>query len=188
MKTWISIVRGINVGGRNAIKMIDLRDLFIQLGFSDVRSYIQSGNIIFDSNLIDSKSIEKSISEGILKRFGFAVQIVLLDEETLREILKNNPFSHDSFRDKACMHITFLSENPDKSLIDKIIDGNYGSDEFYCKNKVIYLYCPKGYGNTKLSNSFFENKLKLTATTRNLKTATEILLMSDTKSGSHSLQ
>ncbi len=187
MKRWISIVRGINVGGRNAIKMVDLRDMFVQLGFSDVRSYIQSGNVIFESNLIDSKSIEKSISEGIQKRFGLAVQILVLEKETLGKILKNNPFSQDSFKDNACMHITFLSENPDKSLIDKIIDGDYGSDEFYCKDKAIYLYCPNGYGNTKLNNSFFENKLKLTATTRNLKTATELWLMADMPSSSHSL-
>lgn len=179
MKTWISILRGINVGGRNPIKMDALRAMFIQLGFSGVRSYIQSGNVIFNTDLIDSKSIEKLISEEIMKTFGFVVPVLVIQGEELRNIVENNPYLADSAKDAAFIHITFLSENPDKTLIDKISGGNYDPDEFCFGEKVIYLYCPTGYGNTKLSNTFFENKLKLTATTRNIKTTKELLAIAD---------
>ena len=188
MKTWISILRGINVGGRNAIKMDALRAMFLHLGFSNVQSYIQSGNVIFNSNLIDSKSVEKSISDGILKSFGFAVSVLVLEREELRNTIKNNPLLPDSSKESAYMHITFLSEQPDKMLIDKVSSGNFTPDEFYFGDKVIYLYCPNGYGNTKLNNTFFENKLKLTATTRNLKTANELLAIADKQVQLHSFQ
>ena len=179
MKTWISILRGINVAGRNPIKMNALREIFIQLGFSDVQSYIQSGNLIFKSDVTDSESIEKAISEQILKTFGFVVPVLVMQREELRNTIKNNPYLNDSSKDPAYLHITFLSVQPDKEFIDKISSGNYKPDEYYFGEKAIYLYCPIGYGNTKLSNTFFEKKLKITATTRNLKTANELLAIAE---------
>ncbi|MEI6553967.1 MAG: DUF1697 domain-containing protein [Paludibacter sp.] len=179
MKTWISILRGINVGGRNAVKMDALRNLYVDLGFSDVQSYIQSGNVIFKSDSIDSQLIKILISAEIKKSFGIEVYVSVIDMEKFRNILKNNPFRGDTTKDPAFLHITFLSEKPDKTLIDKISSRNYAHDEFYIGEKVIYLYCPSGYGNTKLNNTFFETKLKLTATTRNLKTSNELLAMAE---------
>ena len=179
MKTWISILRGINVGGRNAIKMDALRTLYIDLGFTEVQSYIQSGNVIFRSDRINSKLIEISISSEIKKSFGIEVYVSVIEMEKFRNILKNNPFRGDTTKDPVFLHITFLSEKPDKTLIDKISSGNYSPDEYYFGEKVIYLYCPSSYGNTKLNNTFFETKLKLTATTRNLKTSNELLTMTE---------
>jgi uncharacterized protein (DUF1697 family) len=77
------------------------------------------------------------------------------------------------------MHLTFLSTQPEKELVEKISEGNYLPDEFLINGKTIYLYCPNGYGRTKLTNSFFENKLKLIATTRNIKTVRELLFLAD---------
>ena len=179
MSIWISILRGINVGGRNAIKMDALRNMYVQLGFSEVQSYIQSGNVIFKTELTDSKSIEKIISTEISKTFGFEVPVMVVEREECRKTINLNPFSRDSSYDQAYMHITFLSDNPEKTFIEKISIVNSGADEYCFGDKVIYLYCPAGYGNTKLSNTFFEKKLKLTATTRNLKTTTELLAIAD---------
>jgi uncharacterized protein (DUF1697 family) len=178
LKTWISILRGINVGGRNAIKMDALREMFSQLGYSEVQSYIQSGNVIFKSNSSDSKSIEKSISAEIKNTFGFDVPVLVMGCEELREMLNNNQFLKDYSKNPAFIHLTFLSDFPDKSVIGSI-SGEFSNDEFCFGNKVIYLYCPDGYGNTKLTNTFFEKKLRLTATTRNLKTSMELLALAE---------
>ena len=179
MKIWISILRGINVGGRNPIKMDSLREMYTQLGFSDVKSYIQSGNLIFKCNSEDSRFIEKTISEGILKSFGFTIAVLVLNPEDLRNSIVNNPYLSESSKEQNQMHLTFLSEQPDNALINTISEVNFFPDEFRMGNKVVYLFCPVGYGNTKLNNNFFEKKLKVSATTRNLKTVLEILDITD---------
>ena len=179
MTTYISILRGINVGGHNPIKMEALRQLYSELGYSDVQSYIQSGNIIFRSTLSDTHSLEKSIQEKILEAYRWNVAVLVLTSEELKTALGNNPFIKDNMRNQAFMHLTFLSGVPDKALLEKIPAGYYLPDEFFISGKTIYLYCPTGYGNTKLSNTFFENKLKLSATTRNLKTSSILLSLAE---------
>ena len=179
MTTYISILRGINVGGHNPIKMEALRQLYTELGYSDIQSYIQSGNIIFRSALSDSHYLEKSIQEKIFEAFGWNVPVLVLSSEELKTTLVNNPFVKDELKNPAFMHLTFLSGIPDKTNLEKIHAGYYLPDEFYISGKTIYLYCPSGYGNTKLSNTFFENKLKLSATTRNLKTSSVLLSMAE---------
>ena len=139
MSIWISILRGINVGGRNAIKMDALRNMYVQLGFSEVQSYIQSGNVIFKTELTDSKSIEKLISTEIRKTFGFEVPVLVVEREKWRNTIHRNPFLLDSSYDQAYMHITFLSESPDKTFIEKISEGNYRTDEYCFGEKAIYL-------------------------------------------------
>ena len=177
MKTFISLLRGINVGGHNQIKMDALREVYVSLGYSNVKSFIQSGNLIFCSEITDSHLIEKSISERILQSFGFKVPVLVLTIEELKSALDNNPFIKDTSKNPTFMHLTFLSETPDSTLVDNISTNYFSPDEFDCFDKAIYLYCPAGYGNTKLNNTFFEKKLKVTATTRNLKTSLELLIL-----------
>ena len=178
MKTFISLVRGINVGGRNAIKMSALREMYQQLGFSNVQSLIQSGNVVFSTEISDGQTLSSLISMEILNTFGFKVPVLVLEQKELIIILEDNPYLTDSSKNPDFIHLTFLSDFPDKSQIDSI-KGIFGSDEFSFGNRVIYIYCPDGYGNTKLNNTFFENKLKLIATTRNLNTTMKILTMAN---------
>ncbi|MDP4239612.1 MAG: DUF1697 domain-containing protein [Bacteroidota bacterium] len=177
MTTFISILRGINVGGHNQIKMDALRQLYAGLGYSGILTYIQSGNIIFCTDSGDTQLLERTIAEKIFQTFGCKVPVLVLTIDELRSALQNNPFISDIKKDRAFIHITFLSEIPEKSLLDQIPTEIYLPDEFCCSGKIIYLYCPNGYGNTKLTNTFLENKLKLTSTTRNLKTVTELLAL-----------
>ena len=179
MTSYISILRGINVGGHNPVKMEALRQLYTELGYSDIQSYIQSGNVIFRSTLTDPHYLEKSIQEKFFEVFGWNVSVLVLSSEELKTALVNNPFIKDELKNTAFMHLTFLSGIPDKTNLEKIHAGYYLPDEFYISGKTIYLYCPTGYGNTKLSNTFFENKLNLTATTRNLKTSSVLLSMAE---------
>jgi uncharacterized protein (DUF1697 family) len=156
-----------------------LRQLYAELGFSGIQHYIQSGNVIFSSESTDTQFLEKIICEKLHAAFGWTVPVQVMTKDELRNALQNIPFINDSEKDSSFIHLTFLSIQPDKDLVEKISAENYLPDEFFINGKTIYLYCPNGYGRTKLTNSFFENKLKLIGTTRNIKTVKELLLLAD---------
>ncbi len=179
MNTYISILRGINVGGHKKIKMDALRKMYTGLGFSKVESYIQSGNFIFTTRKTETQELEKMISREISETFGFDVPVLVLTKDELSDALIKNPYRTDSLKDPANMYLTFLSETPDMTLLDGISPVWYAPDEFLQIGKVIYNFCPNGYGKTKLTNSFFENKLKLIATSRNLRTTNELMLIAE---------
>ncbi|HTA60973.1 MAG TPA: DUF1697 domain-containing protein [Bacteroidia bacterium] len=177
MQTYIAILRGINVSGHKLIKMDALRKLFDSMGFKNTKTYIQSGNVVFQGKQAKTQDLEKKIASSILKEFSFEVPVLVKDANELEVVLKNNPFINKRKEDVTKLHVTFLSAEPEKANIDKIKEGNYAADEFIITGKTVYLFCPNGYGNTKLSNTFFENKLKVTATTRNWKTINELVTM-----------
>jgi uncharacterized protein (DUF1697 family) len=183
MAICISILRGINVSGKNIIKMDALRKLFTGAGFSNVQTYIQSGNIIFETKKTSTAALEKIISDKIKKQFGLNIPVLVIDLEELKKIIKNNPLAKDKSKTENYLHVTFLSNIPSKDNIARISAADFLPDEFFFVEKAIYLYCPTGYGNTKLNNNFFENKLKLTATTRNWKTVNELVNMAHNISG-----
>ena len=174
MTTYISILRGINVGGHNMIKMDALKQMYVSQGYSSVQNYIQSGNILFNAPVTTTTALENILSENILLTFGLRVAVIVLTMDELENALTNNPYSPDPLKDSARIYFTFLSKVPDKALLESISPGLYAPDEFSACDKVIYNYCPNGYGNTKLTNTFFEHKLKLNATSRNLKTVSEL--------------
>lgn len=177
--TYISILRGINVGGHKKIKMDALRQMYSELVYSDVQSYIQSGNVIFSTVETDIHTLGNVISGKILEKFGFEVAVIVLTVDELKNALKNNPFAADTSLDTGRIYLTFLSALPDQTILDAIPPTYYFPDEFKHWNNVIYCYCPTGYGNTKLTNIFFENKLKLTATCRNLNTSKVLLALAE---------
>ena len=156
------------------IKMEALKQMFVDLGFQHVQTYIQSGNIVFQTQITEVQKLEKKITTAITEKFGFAVPVIVKEISELKQIIADNPFSKDNTKDIAYLHVTFLSENPEQKNYNKLDAIQCGPDDFQLVGKAIYLYCPNGYGNSKLSNSFFETKLKVTATTRNWKTTNEL--------------
>ena len=175
MNTYIAILRGINVSGKNMIKMPALVKTFENLGFENVKTYVQSGNVIFQSEPKSIEDLEKQIFEQIEKDFEAKIPVIVLESDSILKIQKSNPFINRKDIDLTKLHITFLSAEPDKENIVKIEPAKYMPDEFVFDSRAIYLYCPGGYGNTKLTNNFFENKLKVTATTRNLNTVSKLV-------------
>lgn len=157
------------------IKMDALCKMYTNLNLVHVQSYIQSGNVIFQCNESNEKDIEKQISEKIVKDFGFEVPVMVKEMEQLNFIFMNNPFILENKKDISKVHVTFLSQQPDQSNLKKITGISFAPDEFIVRGKTVYLYCPNGYGRTKLTNNFFENKLKAVATTRNWKTIHELV-------------
>lgn len=175
MQTYISILRGINVSGRNMIKMDALRTLYETLDFKNIKTYIQSGNVVFYTTSKNPKELEKKIASQIKKEFGFDIPVMVKEIKELTTVFTKNPFITKRKEDITKLHVTFLSETPKDDVIDKIKEGPYGEDEFFVIDNVVYLFCPNGYGNTKLNNTFFESKFKVIATTRNWKTISELV-------------
>ncbi len=157
------------------IKMDTLQKIYAGLKFKNSKTYIQSGNVVFRDTETEHEVLEKIIAKKILSHFGFEVPVVVKELAELTEVLKNNPFVNKRNEDVKSLYVTFLSQEPEQTNIDKIRGGQYASDEYILKGSTVYLFCPNGYGNTKLNNNFFESKLKVTATTRNWKTISELV-------------
>lgn len=175
MKTYISLLRGINVSGQKIIRMEALRKLYEGLGFTKVTTYLQSGNVVFTVNDPNGKALEGILSNAILKEFGFEVPILILAVEKLLSIAENNPLAKDPQNDPAFLHVTFLAETPLSADPGVLKSRCAPGEKFELTTDAGYLYCPGGYGNTKLTNTFLESKLKVSATTRNWKTVLSLV-------------
>jgi uncharacterized protein (DUF1697 family) len=169
MNTYVALLRGINVSGQRMINMKELKALFQKAGYENVMTYIQSGNIVFGSEEKNTKTIAKNIGDMIQNHYAFEVPVMVLSKENISDILDQNPY-FDGKKDITKLHVTLLDDTPDAKLLASTRDEKYQSDEFTIDEKIIYLYCPDGYGMTKFSTMFFEKKLGVTATTRNWKT------------------
>lgn len=152
-----------------------LKSMYENLGFSNVASYVQSGNLVFTEKNTDPNILEQKISDQIKKDFGFDVPVIILTADKFKQIIDNNPFLNDSDKNESFLHITFLSSVPNNNNeFETIEEKAQNGEEIVLSGDVVYLYCPNGYGNTKLSNNFLETKLKVKATTRNWKTTNEL--------------
>ena len=171
VNTYISLLRGINVSGQKKIRMEELKELYESLGYSSVTTYIQSGNVVFDAC---GRGLDGQIEASIKNHFGYSVPVLVRGKEEFRTILDNNPFINDRNEDISSLHVVFLSQQPDPAVLEKLAQVESGADEYYVKGSEIYLYCPNGYGRTKLSNTVIEKKLQLKATTRNWKTVNKL--------------
>ena len=172
MNKKIAILRGINVGGKRKILMADLKALCQKLGWINVVTYIQSGNLIFDSEKQNSQ-LENTLEKAISSRYGFDVPVIIRNADELQTSIGNNSFS-DGDTDITKLHLTFLKEKPSGENVEKIKTYNYEPDKFEIEEKHVFIYCAGKYHQTKLTNNFFENKLKVGATTRNWKTVLKL--------------
>lgn len=174
MHSYISLLRGINVSGKNKIKMADLRSLYESLGFQEVETYIQSGNVLFKAKQTDILTIQDLIKSQIQTKYGYDISILVLKANFINTVVEKNPFLQDRNEDIKFLHVTFLSQIPSNDLVEQLKTLNYKEDEFMIIEKLVFLFTPGGYGKTKLSNNFLERKLKTSATTRNWKTISKL--------------
>jgi uncharacterized protein (DUF1697 family) len=171
------MLRGINVGGKKIVNMEKLRASFDALGFKSVSTYGNSGNVIFETSR-DPKNLTEIIEREISREFGFPIATIVRTSEELEEIVGKNPFLREKEVDHSRLHITFLSEQPTKTAIEKLAVLDPEPDRFHVKGREIYIHCPDGYGRTKLSNNTLERLLAVEATTRNWKAVNTLLQMS----------
>ena len=166
------MLRSVNVGGRNRLAMIDLRELVSSLGFGDVSTYVQSGNVIF-SGTGSGPAVARTIGSRMAVDLGLDVAVLVRTAPQLRAVLSGNPFS-DTEIDPRTIHVTFLADRPEPGKVGALeaLAGQSGDDRFEISDRHVYLHCPGGYGNTKLNNTYLERRLDVTATTRNWRTVT----------------
>ncbi|MDA9316615.1 DUF1697 domain-containing protein [Polaribacter sp.] len=168
MKKHIILLRGINVSGKNKIQMAALRQLLNELNFQNVQTFIQSGNIVLDSEE-DPIAICQKIKKGIQDRFGFDVPVFARNIKEWSHIIENYPFPVENEKIVAFTFLNAVSKETGISI------KNSGEDQYKIVGDVVYLYCPTGFARTKLTNSSIEKKLKVIATTRNLRTTLKLL-------------
>ncbi len=174
MNTYIALLRGINVSGKKKIKMADLRGHLAELNFNNLQTYIQSGNIVFESELTDIRELEQAIHKKILEKYGFEVPVLIVKPDYLKTVLDKNPYkTHETKQ----LYYTFLAETPAPELVEKLKTYNYSPEETQLVERHIYFYSPLSYGRSKMNNNFFEKKLKVAATTRNWRTLNKLLEM-----------
>ncbi len=170
MNKYISILRGINVSGQKKIKMTDLKALYESLDFQNVVTYIQSGNVIFDTLVDSTDDLKITIEKAIEEKYKFHVPVEIRTNHEIENIIRNCPFgSVNLVEDGTKVLVTFLSSEPQEVMASDIQKSVVAPEKLVVRGKDVYIHCPNGYGKTKLSNTFIEKKLKVVATTRNWK-------------------
>ncbi len=177
MEKYVAVLRGINVSGKRKIKMSDLRALLAQEGFENVKTYIQSGNVVFSSKASDTRELELQISKMIEKQYGFAVPVIVQEAAQIKEIMVQNPFLLENAENEHTLYVAFLSDEPASEAIKNIPPEQFLPDRFYIKGKHVFICYATRYSDSKLDNNFLEKKLKVTATTRNWKTIKALAAM-----------
>jgi uncharacterized protein (DUF1697 family) len=175
MKTFIALFRGINVGGAGILPMKDLVVILETLDLRDVKTYIQSGNVVFRSTEEDPSRVSSRISAEIRKCFGFEPQVLLLDSAEMKEAIEANPFPEAESEPKT-LHLSFLASVPENPDLQALEDLKKDSERFSLKGSVFYLHAPEGIGRSKLTANI-EKLLGVAATSRNWRTVTSIMAL-----------
>ncbi len=177
MPVYIALLRGINVGGHKKIIMADLKNHFEHWGFRDVKTYIQSGNIVFNSEETMVESMEQQISSGIQDIYGFKIPTWVGERSYLKQIAEKNPY-RDASEAAQKVYFVFMTSTPRADLLSDLQAIKSENEEFTLAGHCIYLHCKNGYGNAKFNNNFFERVLKVETTARNFRTVNKLLALS----------
>ena len=174
MAIYVSLLRGINVGGHKRIKMDKLRQSFEALGFEQVKTFIQSGNVVFKAGKLSTSALSKRIETGLLSDFGFPVSVVSRTFGELREAIENNPFVNERGVNQEKLHIMFLSDAPAPDALKKLAELTLAPDRSQCCGKEIYLYLPNGASESALMKRPLDRLLSVITTTRNWRTVNSV--------------
>ncbi|MCR8634553.1 DUF1697 domain-containing protein [Paenibacillus radicis (ex Xue et al. 2023)] len=173
MTIYMAFLRGINVSGHNMIKMSELKTMFEALGFGRVQTYINSGNVLFESEE-GVETLQLRIENEIKTVFGFTISVMLRTDKELQQIIENSPFVPDSLSDGESIHLILLKEAPTQEELDRLPDVDYENDEYYIEGREIYVLYRKSLLDSKLPKKF--QKL-VPQTARNWKTIIKLSTM-----------
>jgi len=173
MTRYVALLRGINVSGQKLIKMEELRKHFELPGFSNIVTYIQSGNVLFDTKEKKQDLIRKQIEDQLIVKLGYAVPVIVRSIEEIGEAIANNPFDTPVGAGKARLYVSFLSGYPNEQLIELIESFSYEMEKVKVVNREVYLLT-ESYGSTKFPNTFIEKKLGVQSTVRNWNTVNKL--------------
>jgi uncharacterized protein (DUF1697 family) len=172
--TYIALLRGINIGPRNKIRMADLRELVESLGHEDVRTHILSGNVLFESRRRGVRALERQLEQGIERRFGFDVRVLIRTRDELATIVQHNPLPHAT-GEGARLFVLFLDRQPAKDRLEAIDPDAFKPEEFAIGDRVIYAWFRQGLQGSKLAQALSDKRLGVVVTNRNWNTVTKLL-------------
>jgi uncharacterized protein (DUF1697 family) len=173
-KAYVALLRGVNVGGKNKLPMVHLCEMFSAAGCSSVKSYIQSGNVVFRAAPGAAGKIATLIAEQIVKAYGYRTPVVLRTADELASVAANNPFLAAGGSEEA-LHVMFLADLPSPQAVQSLDPHRAPPDEFMVRGRDVYLRLPNGAGRSKLTNQYFDSKLKTVGTMRNWRTVNKLL-------------
>jgi uncharacterized protein (DUF1697 family) len=178
----VALLRGINVGGHRGIGMSRLREAVAEAGYTDVETYLRSGNVVFTSQERSPDVAARDIAAAIETAFGADVTVLVRDRDDLAAVIEANPMPEAAAEDPAKYFVVFLAAPPTSSALVDLDQARYAPDEFRVAGRHLYLWCPNGAGRTKLTNAFLEKKAGVAATSRNWRTVLTLLAMADDES------
>ena len=175
MEIFIALFRGINVGGNNILPMKELVAVLESLGLQDIKTYIQSGNVIFRSKVVDTAPLARKIGAAIKKSHGFEPQVLLLDSAVLDKVIRGNPYPEAEAVPNT-LHVNFLAAIPPKPDLKALEKIRAASERFHLSGDVLYLHAPDGIGRSKLAVGM-ERLLGVPMTSRNWNTVRKLKAM-----------
>jgi uncharacterized protein (DUF1697 family) len=171
---YVAFLRGINVGGKNKVKMETLREICISLGFENVKTYINSGNVIFETAKTDDKKLAESLEKAIEKEFALNIKTMVRAISEIEEIVKNNPFDGQFENDKD-LHVFFLDEELPAEKCEQLLSNNNENEQFVVRNREIFCLLRVSVLDSLMGKDYIGKKLKVSATARNWRTVNKIL-------------
>lgn len=176
--THLALLRGINVGGKNLLSMKDLVAIFAAIGCEDVRTWIQSGNVVFSARTAIAKQVPAAVSAAIEQRFGLRVAVVTRTARELAAVARSHPLD-DPGVDAKTLHVGFLAAKPALARVRALDPERSPPDRFVVLGQELYLHCPNGLARTKLTNDWFDRQLGTTSTVRTWRTVQKLCELAD---------
>lgn len=167
MSDYIIFIRGINVSGKNILKMKLLKETLLKYDFTNVQTYIQSGNVFIQDSTLSKNALKLQIEDILEKDFNIQTTVLIQTVEEVKILLTQIPFSTENTKQ---LYFTFIDSIPNNETVLQLKGNDYKGDQFTISKNCIYIQCINGFGKTKLNNNFFEKKLSVKATTRNYNT------------------
>jgi uncharacterized protein (DUF1697 family) len=179
MPAIVCMLRGVNVGGHNKIKMESLRSLCAALKLERAQTYVQSGNVVFRSGEKNLTLLSKRIQDALKSNFGFRPEVILRTASEMRHVIARNPFASRHGIEPAKLLVSFLASDPGKETRDNLAKLDTRGEELHARGSELYIYYKNGMGKTKLSSAALDNILKTPATARNWNTVLKLHEMAE---------
>jgi uncharacterized protein (DUF1697 family) len=183
MTVFVSLLRGINVGGRTLIRMDRLRAVYESLGLAAVRTHLQSGNAVFREEGTDTAQLKVKLEDAIEGSVGFRPAVLVRTAAELAQAVARNPFPQQGEADPSHLLVMFLAETPDAAASHRLAEAMFGREAFRLSGRELYLHYPDGIGRSKLTNAVIEKRLETVGTARNWNTVTKLLEMTEALEG-----